>query len=99
MRPKANMAASIDDDFEFNNQDYYSLLNVRKEVWLVFCILLKSDGNRHVSVTAERFVIEQVVCSRCIILFSPWRRLRLVDAADMHEQQCFKSALYMNVSS
>lgn len=27
-----NMAASLDDDFEFNNQDYYSLLNVRKEV-------------------------------------------------------------------
>lgn len=26
------MAASLDDDFEFNNQDYYSLLNVRKEV-------------------------------------------------------------------
>lgn len=36
--PKANMAASLDDDFEFNNQDYYSLLNVRKEVWfVVFC--------------------------------------------------------------
>lgn len=30
--PNANMAASLDDDFEFNNQDYYSLLNVRKEV-------------------------------------------------------------------
>lgn len=36
--PNANMAASLDDDFEFNNQDYYSLLNVRKEVWfVVFC--------------------------------------------------------------
>lgn len=31
--PNANMAASLDDDdFEFDNQDYYSLLNVRKEV-------------------------------------------------------------------
>lgn len=26
------MAASLDDDVDFNNQDYYSLLNVRKEV-------------------------------------------------------------------
>lgn len=33
--PKANMAASLDNDFEFNNQDYYSLLNVRKEVRFV----------------------------------------------------------------
>lgn len=32
--PNANMAASLDDDFESDNQDYYSLLNVRKEVWL-----------------------------------------------------------------
>lgn len=29
---KGNMATSLDDDLEFNNQDYYSLLNVRKEV-------------------------------------------------------------------
>lgn len=29
------MATSLDDDLEFNNQDYYSLLNVRKEVWFV----------------------------------------------------------------
>lgn len=32
-----NMAASIEDDFESNNQDYYSLLNVRKEVRFVGC--------------------------------------------------------------
>jgi hypothetical protein len=31
------MAASLDDDLELDNQDYYSLLNVRKEV-----------GERHV---------------------------------------------------
>lgn len=30
--PNANMAASLDDNLEPNNQDYYSLLNVRKEV-------------------------------------------------------------------
>ena len=30
--PDANMATSVDDEFELNNQDYYSLLNVRKEV-------------------------------------------------------------------
>lgn len=39
----ANMAASVDDDFEFNNQDYYSLLNVRKEVRSV---LFYSDTKR-----------------------------------------------------
>lgn len=39
--PNANMAASLDDDFEFNNQDYYSLLNVRKEVRF---ILFYSDA-------------------------------------------------------
>lgn len=32
----ANMAASLDDDLQFNNRgDYYSLLNVRKEVWFI----------------------------------------------------------------
>lgn len=34
-RASANMAASLDDDLELNNQDYYSLLNVRKEVWSI----------------------------------------------------------------
>lgn len=29
------MATSLDDDLELNNQDYYSLLNVRKEVRFV----------------------------------------------------------------
>lgn len=34
-RGNAKMAASLDDDLDLNNQDYYSLLNVRKEVWFV----------------------------------------------------------------
>lgn len=34
-RESANMAASLDDDLDLNNQDYYSLLNVRKEVWSI----------------------------------------------------------------
>ncbi|KAE8298151.1 DnaJ-like protein subfamily C member 11 [Larimichthys crocea] len=50
----ANMAASVDDDFEFNNQDYYSLLNVRKEATLEelkasyrrLCMLYHPDKHR-----------------------------------------------------
>lgn len=41
----ANMAASLDDDLEFDNQDYYSLLNVRKEVWFI----LHLHGGRKVA--------------------------------------------------
>ncbi|XP_070815583.1 dnaJ homolog subfamily C member 11-like [Chaetodon trifascialis] len=52
--PNANMAASLDDDFEFNNQDYYSLLNVRKEATLEelkasyrrLCMLYHPDKHR-----------------------------------------------------
>nr|XP_046240235.1 dnaJ homolog subfamily C member 11-like [Scatophagus argus] len=48
------MAASLDDDFEFNNQDYYSLLNVRKEATLEelkasyrrLCMLYHPDKHR-----------------------------------------------------
>uniref|UniRef100_A0A3B4VME0 DnaJ homolog subfamily C member 11 n=4 Tax=Seriola TaxID=8160 RepID=A0A3B4VME0_SERDU len=52
--PKPNMAASVDDDFELNNQDYYSLLNVRKEATLEelkasyrrLCMLYHPDKHR-----------------------------------------------------
>ncbi|TDH14178.1 hypothetical protein EPR50_G00041990 [Perca flavescens] len=53
--PNANMAASLDDDdFEFDNQDYYSLLNVRKEATLEelkasyrrLCMLYHPDKHR-----------------------------------------------------
>ncbi|XP_044036324.1 dnaJ homolog subfamily C member 11-like isoform X1 [Siniperca chuatsi] len=52
--PNANMAASLDDEFEFNNQDYYSLLNVRKEATLEelkasyrrLCMLYHPDKHR-----------------------------------------------------
>ncbi|XP_008276832.1 dnaJ homolog subfamily C member 11-like [Stegastes partitus] len=48
------MAASLDDEFEFNNQDYYSLLNVRKEATLEelkasyrrLCMLYHPDKHR-----------------------------------------------------
>lgn len=54
--PNANMAASLDDDFEFNNQDYYSLLNVRKEVWFIFiylfCFTVTPDGDGPFAMTA-----------------------------------------------
>ncbi|KAG7229781.1 hypothetical protein INR49_012496 [Caranx melampygus] len=48
------MAASLDDDFELNNQDYYSLLNVRKEATLEelkasyrrLCMLYHPDKHR-----------------------------------------------------
>ncbi|XP_062271526.1 dnaJ homolog subfamily C member 11 [Scomber scombrus] len=48
------MAASIEDDFESNNQDYYSLLNVRKEATLEelkasyrrLCMLYHPDKHR-----------------------------------------------------
>uniref|UniRef100_A0A4W6C4X9 DnaJ homolog subfamily C member 11 n=1 Tax=Lates calcarifer TaxID=8187 RepID=A0A4W6C4X9_LATCA len=48
------MAASLDDDFESNNQDYYSLLNVRKEATLEelkasyrrLCMLYHPDKHR-----------------------------------------------------
>ncbi|KAM3621230.1 uncharacterized protein V6R79_008268 [Siganus canaliculatus] len=48
------MAASLDDDFECNNQDYYSLLNVRKEATLEelkssyrrLCMLYHPDKHR-----------------------------------------------------
>lgn len=43
-RRNANMAASLDDDFELNNQDYYSLLNVRKEVRRFLCFTAKPEG-------------------------------------------------------
>ncbi|KAF3856042.1 hypothetical protein F7725_016765 [Dissostichus mawsoni] len=50
----ANMAASLDDDFESDNQDYYSLLNVRKEATLEelkasyrrLCMLYHPDKHR-----------------------------------------------------
>ncbi|XP_058487524.1 dnaJ homolog subfamily C member 11-like [Solea solea] len=49
------MAASLDDDFESNNQDYYSLLNVRKEATLEelkasyrrLCMLYHPDKHRN----------------------------------------------------
>ncbi|XP_040014473.1 dnaJ homolog subfamily C member 11-like [Xiphias gladius] len=52
--PNANMAASVDDDFELNNQDYYALLNVRKEATLEelkasyrrLCMLYHPDKHR-----------------------------------------------------
>nr|XP_040059982.1 dnaJ homolog subfamily C member 11-like isoform X1 [Gasterosteus aculeatus aculeatus] len=52
--PNANMAASLDDDFESDNQDYYSLLNVRKEATLEelkasyrrLCMLYHPDKHR-----------------------------------------------------
>ncbi|XP_077458069.1 dnaJ homolog subfamily C member 11-like [Stigmatopora argus] len=48
------MAASLDDDADFNNQDYYSLLNVRKEATLEelkasyrrLCMLYHPDKHR-----------------------------------------------------
>uniref|UniRef100_UPI0037E86314 dnaJ homolog subfamily C member 11-like n=1 Tax=Semicossyphus pulcher TaxID=241346 RepID=UPI0037E86314 len=48
------MAASLDDDYESNNQDYYSLLNVRKEATLEelkasyrrLCMLYHPDKHR-----------------------------------------------------
>ncbi|KAM4588969.1 dnaJ homolog subfamily C member 11 [Odontesthes bonariensis] len=48
------MAATVDDDIEFNNQDYYSLLNVRKEATLEelkasyrrLCMLYHPDKHR-----------------------------------------------------
>uniref|UniRef100_A0A3Q2YUJ9 DnaJ homolog subfamily C member 11 n=1 Tax=Hippocampus comes TaxID=109280 RepID=A0A3Q2YUJ9_HIPCM len=48
------MAASLDDDVDFNNQDYYSLLNVRKEATLEelkasyrrLCMLYHPDKHR-----------------------------------------------------
>ncbi|XP_049428228.1 dnaJ homolog subfamily C member 11 [Epinephelus fuscoguttatus] len=48
------MAASLDDDFGFDNQDYYSLLNVRKEATLEelkasyrrLCMLYHPDKHR-----------------------------------------------------
>ncbi|KAM7401857.1 hypothetical protein PAMP_017134 [Pampus punctatissimus] len=48
------MAASLDEDFESNNQDYYSLLNVRKEATLEelkasyrrLCMLYHPDKHR-----------------------------------------------------
>ncbi|XP_077581619.1 dnaJ homolog subfamily C member 11-like [Stigmatopora nigra] len=48
------MAASLEDDAEFNNQDYYSLLNVRKEATLEelkasyrrLCMLYHPDKHR-----------------------------------------------------
>ncbi|XP_068455154.1 dnaJ homolog subfamily C member 11-like [Clinocottus analis] len=53
-KPNANMAASLEDDFEFDNQDYYSLLNVRKEATLEelkasyrrLCMLYHPDKHR-----------------------------------------------------
>ncbi|XP_034388966.1 dnaJ homolog subfamily C member 11-like [Cyclopterus lumpus] len=52
--PNPNMAASLEDDFEFDNQDYYSLLNVRKEATLEelkasyrrLCMLYHPDKHR-----------------------------------------------------
>lgn len=38
------MAASLDDDFESANQDYYSLLNVRKEVRFIQCCTVTPVG-------------------------------------------------------
>ncbi|XP_034022896.1 dnaJ homolog subfamily C member 11-like [Thalassophryne amazonica] len=48
------MAASLDDDFELNNQDYYSLLNVRREAspeelkasYRRLCMLYHPDKHR-----------------------------------------------------
>lgn len=54
------MAASLDDDFECNNQDYYSLLNVRKEVGLLllsFAVALNGG-------------VPLVVTFRCISMLS-----------------------------
>ncbi|KAM7006980.1 dnaJ homolog subfamily C member 11-like [Tautogolabrus adspersus] len=52
--PDANMAASLDDDYESNNQEYYALLNVRKEATLEelkasyrrLCMLYHPDKHR-----------------------------------------------------
>ncbi|XP_056294422.1 dnaJ homolog subfamily C member 11-like [Pseudoliparis swirei] len=53
-KPSANMAASLDDDFESDNQDYYSLLNVRREAqqeelkasYRRLCMLYHPDKHR-----------------------------------------------------
>uniref|UniRef100_A0A674PDP6 DnaJ homolog subfamily C member 11 n=2 Tax=Takifugu rubripes TaxID=31033 RepID=A0A674PDP6_TAKRU len=60
-RASANMAASLDDDLELNNQDYYSLLNVRKEATLEelkasyrrLCMLYHPDKHRDIELKSQ----------------------------------------------
>lgn len=70
-RPDANMAASLDDDVELNNQDYYSLLNVRKEVRFTVCLTLKSSGGGTLAYKGCWLSREKVACaaaeSLCIV--------------------------------
>uniref|UniRef100_A0A674NDI5 DnaJ homolog subfamily C member 11 n=1 Tax=Takifugu rubripes TaxID=31033 RepID=A0A674NDI5_TAKRU len=55
------MAASLDDDLELNNQDYYSLLNVRKEATLEelkasyrrLCMLYHPDKHRDIELKSQ----------------------------------------------
>ncbi|XP_056885699.1 dnaJ homolog subfamily C member 11-like [Takifugu flavidus] len=60
-RASANMAASLDDDLELNNQDYYALLNVRKEATLEelkasyrrLCMLYHPDKHRDIELKSQ----------------------------------------------
>ncbi|TWW61654.1 DnaJ -like protein subfamily C member 11 [Takifugu flavidus] len=55
------MAASLDDDLELNNQDYYALLNVRKEATLEelkasyrrLCMLYHPDKHRDIELKSQ----------------------------------------------
>lgn len=102
--PNANMAASLDDDFESNNQDYYSLLNVRKEVRLFFCAAAKPDDDALFAMIVGSTSFEKVTYSRCIIVelnnglphyqhHHLWR-LRPAGAAEALTSRPFKHVLY-----
>lgn len=78
------MATSLDDDLEFNNQDYYSLLNVRREVW--FMLLHGGTGR-----SAKPFCFDSF--RRC-----PWRKSSAVGASSPQlnnglQQQSHRCAL------
>lgn len=65
------MAAPLDDDIESNNQDFYSLLNVRKEVRLASCLSVMSDVSGLFAVTSVLGFNEKAFCSPCALILQP----------------------------